>query len=262
MSIETTAKILIVDDDSFLRDVLAFALGRSGFHVIGAADPATALNLVAAEAPALVILDVNLEPWDGFDLLDELRRRSDTPVIMLTQRSSEQERVRGLECGADDYITKPFSHHELRARIGAVLRRSAKPPPSPTLLTVGPLRMDLVRRQVMKNGLLVRLRAMEFKVLQCLMERPGLVVSRGSCSPGCGGTTRRRTMCYARPWAGCAVALMSASAVARTTRAIGWSTTNPASVISSAMIARMHSGPWPALGADSSRPPLTSRCGT
>lgn len=170
--------ILLTDDDRDLVDLLSFALSRAGFDVLPAFDAPTALKLV--ERAEFAVLDVNLGSWDGFDLLKEVRRRSQIPIIMLTARDAEDDRVRGLELGADDYLTKPFSHRELVARIRANLRRRGQEwaPPSPTeaVITVGPLTMNVAEHSVQKNGQPLDLTVTEFRLLQFLMANAGGVV--------------------------------------------------------------------------------------
>lgn len=170
--------ILLTDDDRDLVDLLSFALSRAGFDVLAAYDAPTALKLV--DRADFGVLDVNLGSWDGFDLLKEVRRRSQIPIIMLTARDAEDDKVRGLELGADDYLTKPFSHRELVARIRANLRRRGQEwaPASPTeaVVTVGPLRMNVAEHSVQKNGQPLNLTVTEFRLLQFLMVNAGGVV--------------------------------------------------------------------------------------
>jgi len=174
-------RILLVDDDRELIDVLAFALRRAGLEPIPAHDAPAALRLFKERHPDLVVLDINLGASKGFDVLKELRRRAALPVIMLTALDSEDDKVRGLEAGADDYLTKPFSHRELIARIRAHLRRSGQdwraPGARETRLQVGSLTLDLAEHSVTKRGQQVRLTVTEFRLLHCLMANAGTVVS-------------------------------------------------------------------------------------
>src|ERR1700737_367527 len=126
----TAVRILLVDDDRELIDLLAFALKRAGLEPVGAHDAVSALRLFDERKPDLVVLDINLGASSGLEVLKDLRRRSQLPVIMLTPLDSEEDKVRGLEAGADDYLTKPFSHRELIARIRAQLRRSGQEGPA------------------------------------------------------------------------------------------------------------------------------------
>jgi two-component system, OmpR family, response regulator VicR len=177
-------RILLVDDDRELIDLLAFALKRAGFEPIAAHDASSALRLFEQRQPDLVVLDINLGASSGLDVLKELRRRTQLPVIMLTALDSEEDKVRGLEGGADDYLTKPFSHRELIARIRAQLRRSglewsARRAPE-TRLEVGSITLDLAEHSVTKAGEQVSLTVTEFRLLHCLMTHAGTVVPTGT----------------------------------------------------------------------------------
>jgi DNA-binding response OmpR family regulator len=180
MTTGSAVRILLVDDDRELIDLLAFALKRAGLEPIGAHDAATALRLFEERKPDLVVLDINLGSSSGLDVLRELRRRSPLPVIMLTALDSEEDKVRGLEAGADDYLTKPFSHRELIARIRAQLRRSGQEWPvrraPETRLEVGTITLDLAEHSVTKSGQPVSLTVTEFRLLHCLMSNAGTVV--------------------------------------------------------------------------------------
>ena len=174
-------KVLLVDDDPDLIELLTFALSRAGFGVVAAYDAPTALRRIEQERPDLAVLDVNLGAWSGFDLLKDLRKRTRIPVIMLTALASEEDKIQGLELGADDYLTKPFSHRELIARIRANLRRSeldAATPAAPaaTRLEVGPLTLNLAEHTAAKDGQPIDLTVTEFRLLQCLMANAGTVV--------------------------------------------------------------------------------------
>jgi two-component system, OmpR family, response regulator VicR len=174
-------RILLVDDDRELIDLLAFALKRAGLEPIAAHDAAAALRLFDERDPDLVVLDINLGASSGLDVLKELRRRGQLPVIMLTALDSEEDKVRGLEAGADDYLTKPFSHRELIARIRAQLRRSGQEwqpqrRSAQTRLQVGTIILDLAEHSVTKAGQQVSLTVTEFRLLHCLMSTPGAVV--------------------------------------------------------------------------------------
>jgi two-component system, OmpR family, response regulator VicR len=174
-------RILLVDDDRELIDLLAFALRRAGLEPIAAHDAPSAVRLFEERRPDLVVLDINLGASSGLEVLKELRRRAQLPVIMLTALDSEEDKVRGLELGADDYLTKPFSHRELIARIRAQLRRSgtewqpARPAPE-TRLNVGSITLDMATHQVTKAGQQVSLTVTEFRLLHCLMTNAGAVV--------------------------------------------------------------------------------------
>jgi two-component system response regulator VicR len=173
-------RILLVDDDRELIDLLAFALKRAGLEPIAAYDAVSALRTFDERRPDLVVLDINLGASSGLDVLRELRRRSDLPIIMLTALDSEEDKVRGLDLGADDYLTKPFSHRELIARIRAQLRRSGQEPQQPRRpeprLQVGSIVLDLAEHSVSKSGQPVPLTVTEFRLLHCLMTNAGAVV--------------------------------------------------------------------------------------
>lgn len=175
-------RILLVDDDRELIDLLAFALKRAGLEPVSAHDASSALRVYEDREPDLVVLDINLGTSSGLDVLRELRRRAtQLPVIMLTALDSEEDKVRGLEAGADDYLTKPFSHRELIARIRAQLRRSSgqdwPPKRAPeTRLAVGTIILDMAEHSVTKSGMPVSLTVTEFRLLHCLMSSAGTVV--------------------------------------------------------------------------------------
>ncbi len=173
-------KLLIVDDDRDLVELLTFALQRAGFDVLAAHDAPTALTLLETEQPDLAVLDIMLGGWDGLELLTDLRRRSQIPVILLTARTSDDDKVRGLELGADDYLTKPFSYHELIARIRAHLRRQSHTPvaaePAASLLGVGPLTLNVAEHTTAVAGRPLKLTATEFRLLHFLMTHAGAVV--------------------------------------------------------------------------------------
>jgi DNA-binding response OmpR family regulator len=174
-------RILLVDDDRELIDLLAFALKRAGLEPIAAHDAAAAVRLFEEHQPDLVVLDINLGAASGLEVLKDLRRRSQLPVIMLTALDSEEDKVRGLEAGADDYLTKPFSHRELIARIRAQLRRGGQEWPvrqaPQTRLQVGSITLDVAEHTVTKSGQPVSLTVTEFRLLHCLMTSAGIVVS-------------------------------------------------------------------------------------
>lgn len=176
MSAET---ILVIDDEPTIVDVVARYLEREGFAVLTASDGPQALALIERRRPQLVVLDLMLPGLSGLDLLRRLRGEGALPIIVLTARGEESDRVVGLELGADDYVTKPFSPRELVARVRAVLRRAAGPPPAPPgLLVVGPLQLDPAARVASCNGRELNLAAREFDLLAFLMRHPGQVFSR------------------------------------------------------------------------------------
>jgi DNA-binding response OmpR family regulator len=170
-------KALIVDDDRVLADVVAFTLRREGFEVIRAFDGETALQQWQAGQPDLVVLDVNLPKLDGFAVCQRIRQQADTPILLLTVRDDEDDIVRGLKLGADDYITKPFSPRQLVARAQAVLRRAGKRP-GPTLHQVGCLTLDPSRREIHSGqNEVIPLTPLENRLLDYLMLNAGQVLT-------------------------------------------------------------------------------------
>ena len=173
------SKILVVDDEPSIVDVLTYNLTKAGHQPIVARDGEQALQLARAERPDLVILDLMLPGMDGLEVCRALRKDGDLPIIMLTAKDEEVDRVVGLEMGADDYIVKPFSPRELMARVKAVLRRTQpKPADSAPALQVGDLRLDVARREVAWRGAPFDLTAIQFDLLRVLMANPGRVFSR------------------------------------------------------------------------------------
>ena len=169
-------KVLIVDDEPDVRSLVRSALqyARLPLDAVEAADAEEALKAVAAEHPDIMVLDLALPARDGFSVLEELRRTSDLPVIVLTARGLEQDKIRGLELGADDYMTKPFSPRELLARIETVLRRTTRTAETRRgVIEAGPLRVDVGGRRVFLGGEEVRLTRTEFDLLAELAARRG-----------------------------------------------------------------------------------------
>ncbi len=177
--IDSKKSILIVEDERPIRDMLRIALERGGFDVVEAADAETALVRIADRRPDLILLDWMLPGMSGIDLARRLKRdrsASETPVIMVSARGEEQDRIRGLEIGADDYVAKPFSPRELLARIRAVLRRSE--PNGEEALNSDGLVLDLASHRVTAGGEEVRLGPTEFRLLRFLMSHPERVYTR------------------------------------------------------------------------------------
>ena len=176
----TRRRILLIEDEESISEPLAAALERDGFDVVAVATAARGLEAFRTRSPDLVLLDVMLPDGDGRDVLREIRATSRVAVVMLTARGEEMDRVLGLELGADDYVTKPFSAAELGARIRAVLRRAATSTPADetTALEVGDLRVDLERQLVTRGGDPVDLTVKEFELLRVLVERAGKLVRR------------------------------------------------------------------------------------
>ncbi|HEY7631632.1 MAG TPA: response regulator transcription factor [Thermoleophilaceae bacterium] len=176
--VELRPRILFVEDERSISEPFSHALEREGFEPVVAKTAAEALQLADRIDPALVLLDLMLPDGDGRDVCRELRRRSDRPIIMLTARGTETDRIVGLELGADDYVVKPFSGPEVIARIRAVLRRSAAASGQDRLLRVGDLEADLGSRRVTLDSSEVELSRKEFDLLVALMSRAGRVVRR------------------------------------------------------------------------------------
>ncbi len=170
-------RILVIDDEPRVREVVATYLQREGFKVLEAADADTARRHLAGPDPDLVILDIMFPGASGLDLLHELRRNSETPVILLTARAEEADRVLGLELGADDYVVKPFSPRELVARVRTVLRR-ANPAPVSQAIAFDGLTVDMAAREVAVGGVVVELTAKEFDLLAFMAANPRQVFSR------------------------------------------------------------------------------------
>ncbi|MGZ4386450.1 MAG: response regulator transcription factor [Gaiellaceae bacterium] len=169
--------VLVVDDEPIVRDVVVRYLERDGFRTLTAADGETARRLVEDESPSLVVLDVMLPGIDGLSLCRWIRGSSDLPVILLTARGEEADRIVGLELGADDYVTKPFSPRELAARVRTVLRRAGQVAREERVELDG-LELDAGTREVLRRGSPLRLTAREFDLLWFLASHPNRVFSR------------------------------------------------------------------------------------
>jgi DNA-binding response OmpR family regulator len=176
-----SSTILLVDDEDAVQKLLAFPLERDGFRVVQARDGQEALERFAAERIDLVVLDLMLPKLDGLEVCKRLRASSSVPIIMLTARDDELDKVLGLELGADDYITKPFSIREFRSRVRALLRRASAPAPAALdeeTIEADGLRIDLARRDVEAYGDTVQLTYVEFELLRTLASHPGRVYTR------------------------------------------------------------------------------------
>ena len=171
-------RVLVVDDEPRVREVVARYLQRDGYEVEIAVDGEEARSSLVAFRPDLVVLDIMLPAGSGLDVLREIRRNGELPVILLTARAEEADRVAGLELGADDYVVKPFSPRELTARVRSVLRR-ATPRPLPGPLTFDGLTIDTASREVSVNGTRADLTAREFDLLAFMATNPRQVFSRG-----------------------------------------------------------------------------------
>ncbi len=171
-------RILVVDDEARIRRFIRMNLDLEGYGVIEAADGVEAVNRVREDLPALVLLDVMMPDMDGFETLERIRSFSSVPVIMVTAKGDEEDRIRGLDLGADDYITKPFSPRELLSRIRAVLRRtepSKTQAPAPLMIDEA-LSIDFPRREVIVRGEHIKLRPTEYRLLLHLVENAGWIV--------------------------------------------------------------------------------------
>lgn len=175
------SKILLVDDEPDALEVLAFKLKEAGYRIVTAKDGSQAITLARDERPALIVLDLMLPEVDGLEVCKILRRDPRTagiPILMLTARAAEMDRVLGLELGADDYVTKPFSPRELVLRIKKLLARAKSGDEPITLFELGPLHIDVGRHEVRVGGAPIALTATEFKLLEVLARRRGSVQSR------------------------------------------------------------------------------------
>lgn len=170
-------KILVVDDDKKTVELIRLYLEKDSYHVLPAYDGRSALELARHKQPDLIVLDLMLPQVDGLDICKTLRAESNVPIIMLTARSTEEDKLLGLDSGADDYLTKPFSPRELMARVRAVLRRAAGMN-EPAELRCDDLVVDTVRYETHVRGELVRLTPKEFKLLVALMKAPGRTFTR------------------------------------------------------------------------------------
>jgi len=170
-------RILVIDDEADIRRAVALMLTRAGFEVLEAANGREGLRRFHADTPDLVLLDVALPDLDGWQTLDRIRDMSEVPVLMLTARGLESDRVRGLDAGADDYLVKPFGGQELVARVRAVLRRVTTIPEARDSIEHGKLALDLLQRRVFYAGAELQLTPLEFRVLRALASHPGNVLS-------------------------------------------------------------------------------------
>jgi len=172
-------RVLVVDDEENIRSLVRMYLEREGYRILEAETGDTALESIMQEPPDLVVLDIMLPGMDGFDVCREVRREQDVPILMLTARDEDIDKIVGLELGADDYLTKPFNPRELVARVKAILRRTSQSgDKTASLLSVGDVQLDPSRREVSIAGASVALRTKEFDLLQVLLEQQGLVLSR------------------------------------------------------------------------------------
>ena len=172
--------VMVVEDEQSLREPLVYLLEKEGYEVVEAAEGATALELFKSEHIDLILLDIMMPGMSGNEVCRVIRQTSNVPVIMLTAKDSEIDKVVGLEIGADDYVTKPYSTRELLARMNAVLRRNSEPTPvTDGLLEGGPVSMDVDRHLVFVNGKKVAMPLKEFELLELLLENRNRVLTRG-----------------------------------------------------------------------------------
>jgi len=181
-------RILVVDDEPNIVELLRLYLEKEGFAVIAGRDGDEGLALHARHDPDLVVLDLMLPGIDGFEVCREIRRRGPTPVLMLTARTDDVDAIVGLELGADDYVTKPFNPRALVARVKAILRRTATTASGARPIEVGPLRIDLRRREAHVDERHLELRAREFDLLAALARDPGVVLTRDALLEDVWGT--------------------------------------------------------------------------
>jgi DNA-binding response OmpR family regulator len=173
-----SVRVLVVDDEAVVRDVLTRYLEKEGFRVDAAEDGEAALELAARSRPDIVVLDLMLPKVDGFEVFRRLRGLGDVPVVMLTAKGEEVDRLVGLELGADDYVSKPFSPREVVARIRAVLRRGDRAPIDGTRLVIGRLEIDRGRREVRRDASVVHLTRKEYDLLELLASHQGRTFTR------------------------------------------------------------------------------------
>jgi DNA-binding response OmpR family regulator len=180
--------VLIVEDEHSIGSLIRSYLSRDGYGVVWVRSGEEALVELVRHSVRIVVLDIGLPGMDGFEVCRQIRARSSVPILVVTARDEEPDRVAGLELGADDYMTKPFSPRELVARVKAILRR-AEPAPREPILTLGDIVVDLQGREVAVAGEPVELTAKEFDLLACLLENPGIVLSRDTLLDRAWGTT-------------------------------------------------------------------------
>lgn len=184
-----SSKILVIDDEREIVKVVRAYLEQGGFRVVSAFDGQEALTVFRHEKPDLVILDLSLPKIDGLDVCRAIRKESDTPVIMLTARVEETDRLIGLELGADDYVAKPFSPREIVARARAVLRRAQGAPQTPHTIAAGGVTLDLIRHEVSVGGRPLELTPTEFNLLAAMAAQPGRAFSRSDLLEAAQGET-------------------------------------------------------------------------
>lgn len=195
---DARAQVLVVDDEPQIRKFLRLGLEDSGFAVLEAANAEAALRAAVAAQPELVVLDLGLPDREGFEVLERLREWSRVPVIVLSVRSRESEKVRAFDLGADDYVVKPFGMPELLARVRAALRRRVEAEAPEPVFRVGALEVDLVRRVVRVNGAQLRLSPKQYRLLQILVTNAGKVVTHRQLLNDIWGAAHRDDVQYLR----------------------------------------------------------------
>ena len=179
MESNNLTEVLVVDDDRKIVNLVGLYLKREGFNVLVAYDGEEALNLAIQRQPALVILDLMLPKINGIEVCQILRTKTRTPIIMLTARTTEEDKIEGLDIGADDYVTKPFSPKELMSRVRAVLRRaSEEAEPKPVEVRFGDLAVNFIRREALVHGVVVNLTKTEYRLLETMVKEAGRTFSR------------------------------------------------------------------------------------
>ena len=199
---ETNALLLIVEDDLQTRRFLKSSLSHKGWRIIEADDGKSGLAMIKNENPDLVILDIGLPDMDGISVTKRLRQISDLPVLILSARSEEQNKIMALDAGADDYLTKPFGTGELQARIKALLRRSNRANPNNEIFETGQLKVDLAQRKAFIADNEVRITPIEFRLLSILVRQAGLVVTHRQILMEVWGAEHIRDQHYLRVYMG------------------------------------------------------------
>jgi two-component system KDP operon response regulator KdpE len=192
--------VMAVDDEPGILRLIKLELSTQGFRVVTASGGEEALKLADEQQPDIALLDIVMPEMTGLELMRRLRERSPLPIILLTAKGSESDKVKGLEMGADDYIAKPFSPDELSARVRAVLRRTTSAPGGDTIVKAGAVDVDLNRRLATRNGELVSLTRTEWMLLQHLASNPGKVMLNGELLSKVWGPEYREDLQYLRVW--------------------------------------------------------------
>ncbi|TAK72486.1 MAG: response regulator, partial [Dehalococcoidia bacterium] len=200
IQMHTQQLVLAIDDEPGVLRLLRTQLSSEGFRVVTASDGDEALTIAEEQRPDIVLLDLMMPGMTGIDVMGALRARSDVPIVLLTAKGDDQDKVRGLELGADDYLAKPFSPDELSARIRAVLRRSVRGPEGEHIVRTRDQEIDLERRMVRRNGRAVQLTRTEWQLLQVLATSPGKVLLNSELLTKVWGPEYRDDLQYLRVW--------------------------------------------------------------